>query len=131
MKKEKKHTDIQALVQAINRDPDLLHLDYTPSVHQLSELGLEALQAILPLLNSSDNRERLRAETVLEGVIYRIYGWQPGAGFPENSNGEQEARKLLLLNGNYQANASEEIRLSSVNKWEHWLQKNYTQNEKR
>jgi hypothetical protein len=131
MKKEKKHPDIHALVQAINDNPDMLHLDYTPSVHQLSEYGLEAVQAILPLLNSKDEWERRRAERVLEGVIYRLNGWKPGVGFPDNSNGEQKVGELLQLNGNYQANASEETRQSSINKWELWLEKNYTQNGKR
>ena len=131
MKKEKKHPGIPVLVKTINDNPDILHLDYTPSVHRLSEHGLEAVQAILPLLNSKDKWERIRAERVLEGVIYRLNGWKPGVGYPENSNGEQKARELLLLNGNYQADASEEIRQSSINKWQLWLEKNNTPNGKK
>lgn len=131
MKKEKKYSDIPALVKAINDNPDMLHLDYTPSVHQLSELGLEAVRAILHLLDSKDKWERLRAARVLEGVIYRLNGWKPGTGYPENSMGEQKARELLLLNGNYQADAAVEIRQSSINKWQLWLEKNNTPNGKK
>ena len=121
-KKTSHRQNIPALVNDINKQPDILHLDYTPSVHKLSECGLDAITAILPLLSSHDSWERLRAQRVLEGVIQRKYGWQPGQGYPPGSNGEEKVRKLLLEMGNYQAEVSKEIQTASILKWKNWLQ---------
>jgi hypothetical protein len=115
--------DIPRWVSAINDDPDLLHTDYTPAVHRLSECGLTAAQAILPLLNSTNEQERLRAQRVLEGVIKRRFGWQSGQGFT-NYEVEQNYIALMQLNGNYQADAPEARRLDAIKSWNHWLSQN-------
>ena len=109
-------------VAAINENPDILHSDYTPAVHKLSECGFEAAIAILPLLDSEDALERLRAQRVLEGVVQRAYGWKPGQGFPPESNGEKEIKNLMQEMGNYRADASKDERIAAIEKWEYWLQ---------
>lgn len=131
MKKNKDNSKIDSLVKVINENPDMLHLDYTPAVHELGESGLGALEAILPLLNSIDELERLRALRVLEGVINRSNGWKPGIGYPEGSDGEQKTRELLQLNGNYQYDAPLEQRTASIAKWEQWLKEQDTKKSKK
>lgn len=123
MNSENKCNDIPLWVSTINDDPDLLHADYTPAVHRLAECGLAALRAILPLLNSTHEIERVRAQRVLEGIIKRRYGWHPGQGFT-NYEAEQHYNALMQLNGNYQANAPETWRLQAIEKWNQWLSQN-------
>ena len=113
--------NIPILVNNINKNPDMLHLDYTPAVHALSKCGLKALGAILPLLNSKDVWERQRAQRVLEGVVQRRHGWKPGQGFPKDFNGEEKTRDLFHQMGNYRAGSSENERIASIAKWKAWL----------
>ena len=129
MKEKKNSEDIPELISKINNDPDLLHLDYTPAVHQLSECGIDAAIAVLPLLDSSEIWERYRAQRVLEGVVQRMYGWQPGKGYPVGIDGEEKVKKLFIKMGNYQADASIEIRNASIIKWEKWLKERLKDNE--
>lgn len=129
MKEKKNSKDIPELISKINNDPDLLHLDYTPAVHQLSECGIDAAIAVLPLLNSTEIWERYRAQRVLEGVVRRMYGWQPGKGYPVGIDGEEKVKKLFIKMGNYQADASIEIRNASMIKWEKWLKEKLKDNE--
>ncbi|HSI77827.1 MAG TPA: hypothetical protein VK957_18150 [Lunatimonas sp.] len=131
MKKHKDSLNIDSLVKVINENPDRLHLDYTPAVHQLIEYGVEAIEAVLPSLNSQDKWERLRALRVLEGVINRQNGWKSGIGFPDGSDGEQKTRELLQQNGNYQYDAPIEQRTSSIAKWKEWLKGQNTKNVKK
>ena len=120
--------EIPRWVAAINDNPDSLHPDYTPAVHKLSGCGLAAAMAILPLLSSLKEPERLRAQRILEGVIKRRFGWKPAKGFP-NYEAEQSYEAMLLLNGNYQATASEENRRQAIDKWNHWLSQNKDEHE--
>ena len=115
--------EIPQWVKSINENPDMLHLDYTPSVHALTDCGLNAIEAILPLLNSEDKWERRRAQRVLEGVVMQIYGWKSGQGFPEKSDGEEKVDKLFKKNGNYDAVNSKKERQLSIAKWDNWLKK--------
>lgn len=117
-----KSKEIDNLLKELNKDPDKLHLDYTPAVFRLIEYGLEAALAVLPLLNSNDKWERHRAQRVLEGVIQRRFGWRPGYGYPEGSVGEEKLKNLLFEMGNYQAEGSIKQRSASINKWKVWLQ---------
>jgi hypothetical protein len=121
---------ISQLIKTINQNPDMLHLDFTPSVHKLSEYGLNAVTAILPLLDSESFWERFRAQRVLEGVIQRRYGWKSGQGYPPGSNGEEKVRVLLHEMGNYHADTSKEVRAISINKWKNWLQTQMNEDEK-
>ena len=128
MKENKSKENILELINKINDDPDVLHLDYTPAVHQLSTYGIDAAKAVLPLLDSEDIWERYRAQRVIEGVVQRIYGWQPGQGYPKASDGEEKIKKLFLQLGNYQANSSTENRKASIQKWDKWLKEKQKNN---
>ena len=52
---------LDSLIMTIDDNSDILHSDYTPSVHQLSTMGIPALDAITPLLSSADEMTRLHA----------------------------------------------------------------------
>lgn len=122
--------DIDLWIETIHENADILHLDYTPSVQKLSECGLKAALAVLPLLNNKDVWQRYRAQRVLEGVIQRKYGWKPGSGYPSDSHGEENVKNHFSEMGNYQANDSQEKRKESIEKWEHWLQAQIQKDEK-
>ena len=133
MKSEQKNNDqpknqkkVESLIRKINDSPDKLHSDYTPAVHELINYELLAVKTVLPLLNSDDTMERYRAQRVVEGVIQRRFGWKAGQGYPLNSDGEQQFLVLWKVNGNYNADDPEEIRLKAIKLWENWLKENYT-----
>ncbi|MFH0894877.1 MAG: hypothetical protein V2A54_10625 [Bacteroidota bacterium] len=85
---------IDSLVKTIDDNYDILHSDFTPSVHKLSTMGIPAIEAVLPLLNSSKEDTRLHAQRVVEGVIYRMNGFVPGQGFT-TKGGEEKSREIL------------------------------------
>lgn len=122
--------EISSLIKNINVHPDNLHIDYTPAVHKLCEYGLDAIKAVLHLLNSTDCFERYRAQRVVEGVIQRRFGWKAGQGYPKDADGEEQFLALWLANGDYTAEASEKIRLEAIKKWESWLLKNLKDGKK-
>lgn len=130
MNKKDQCNDIPEWVRTINDNPDMLHLDYTPSVHRLSECGLAAVHAILPLLDSKDTNERLRAQRVLEGVIKRRFGWLSGQGFLSGSGGEGKTTALFMINGNYQYDGLLKARRDAIKKWKYWLSQNTDEHEK-
>lgn len=59
---------VQALVQTIGDAADMLHLDYSPSVHALIEVGAPALLPVIDLLDAPEEFTRLRAQRVVEGI---------------------------------------------------------------
>ncbi|KAB8153574.1 hypothetical protein EZY14_010085 [Kordia sp. TARA_039_SRF] len=129
MNSEKRNNDnhsntVRSLIEEINTAPDKLHPDYTPAVHELVNYVNEAIKAVLPLLNSDNIWERYRAQRVVEGVISRRFGWKAGQGYPKDADGEQQFLALWEANGNYNAEASEEERLASIQKWKDWLTEN-------
>jgi len=90
--------DLEALLAAIDDDPDPLHLDMTPAVRALGELGGRAVPPLLELLLSDSEETRLHAQRALELVVYRRHGFAPGQGFPTAAE-EQAAREQLVSAG--------------------------------
>lgn len=113
--------EIKMLVQTINDNADRLHMDSTPSVQRLIELGLPGASAVLELLNAPDSHTRLRAQRVVEGVVMRLHGWRPGQGYAD-SEGQNRTAALLKANGDYKADASERKRKTAIGKWRRWIQ---------
>lgn len=114
--------EIKQLIETIDDNPDRLHVDITPSVLRLSELGLSAARAVLELLDAPDFWTRRRAQRVLEGVVMRHHGWVPGRGYPDPHEGQEQTQALLEANGNYQADAPQEARRDAIERWRRWLE---------
>ena len=89
---------IDALVRALDDDPDPLHLDMTPAVQALGEIGIDAVPALAGALESPSEDTRLRAQRALEAVVQRRHGFAPGRGFP-SERAEQDAREELARIG--------------------------------
>jgi predicted RNase H-like nuclease len=119
-RQDKKASEIKKLIDTIDENPDSLHLDVTPSVLKLVQLGLPAAQAVLDLLDAPELPTRRRARRVLEGVVGKRFGWLSGQGFPD-SDKEAEFRRLLKANGNYEADLPPRERKKSIEKWQRWL----------
>src|SRR4051812_37104296 len=104
------------LVRYIDQNPDPLHVDVTPAVLQLMELGLHAAKAVLELLDASDVLTRKRAQRAVEGVVMRRNGWRPGQGYP-NPHAGQKVKSVLESNGSYRADSPSELRRRAIAKW--------------
>jgi hypothetical protein len=113
---------LEACLSTINDAPDMLHFDVTSSVVALSEMGIPALQGVLPLLDSVDARTRQRAQKVFElatfNEVSRVVKPRPLS---------DEARAVWMAlwqeNGSYRWDAPEELRKTAVKLWEEWLKK--------
>ncbi len=111
---------VAALVATLNDAPDLLHTDLTPSVLALSELGLPAVHAILPLLSATEARTRQRAQRVLERVTFARVDRATGI-HPHVENARRAWQALWEANGSYRWDAPEPERLASQRLWQDWL----------
>ena len=114
--------DVARLIAAINEHPDAAHGDYTPAVHALIALGLPALRATLPLLLASDDRTRLRAQRVLEGVTRDWVRQRMPPAPPLSRSSDAAWLALWQQNGSYDWQADAEAREATVARWRHWLE---------
>jgi hypothetical protein len=114
--------DIDALIRALDDDPSMAHLDITPAVERLAEIGPSAAPRLIALLEADDEMTRLHASRVLEGIIERRFGFRPGRGFPDAAS-EESVRRLWRENGDYQHDAPPEARAAAAAKWREWLAK--------
>jgi len=111
---------LAATIQTINDAPVLTHLDLTPSVYALAEMGLSAVTPLLDLLIDDDENTRLHAQRALEMIIARRHGFEAGKGFPTEA-ARQDTEAEWQANGNYNYAAPAAERLASVEKWREWL----------
>lgn len=117
-----KHPDaLKACLQTLNDAPDPLHLDITPAVTALADLGFMAVPSLLSLLNNEDKLTRLHAQRALEIVISKRHGFVQGQGFP-SSEAEKGARAEWIENGDYDYRADKTSRTASIAKWQRWLE---------
>jgi hypothetical protein len=115
------HPDaIAACVQTLNDAPDPLHLDITPAVTALGEMGLRAVTALLDPLRSNDEITRLRAQRALEAIVARRHGFRAGKGFPSTA-AEEAMRDEWEANGSYDYSGNAVARDASLAKWRQWL----------
>jgi len=112
--------DVSRLVAAINDNPDPAHGDLTPAVHALVRVGLTALPAVLPLLESEDRWTRLRAQRVLEGAT-RAWVRARTPPRPATPRADYEWLKLWQDNGDYDWQAPVEARKAAIGRWRTWL----------
>jgi HEAT repeat protein len=110
----------QALVSTLHDDPNPLHIELTPAVESLIELGLIGLPALLPLLNDAEPLTRQRAQHVLATVTYRLLEneLQPR---PLTNVARSAWETLWQQNGNYQWDGPADQRAASIKRWQAWL----------
>jgi hypothetical protein len=110
---------VKAWLDAFDEKPDPLHVDITPSVMALVELGLPGIEAVLERLNAPATLTRARAQRVLEGALARHLGWVSNRGFPTPERAAR-ARAIAEANG-YDPDADESARLAAIARWREWL----------
>lgn len=112
--------DIPGLIATINDNADPAHGDLTPAVHALVRLGLPALPAVLPLLESEDRWTRLRAQRVLEGAT-RNWVRERTPERPMTRKADYAWIKLWQENGDYDWEAPGDARAAALERWRAWL----------
>lgn len=112
--------EVTRLVAAINEHPDPAHGDLTPAVHALVRIGLPALPAVLPLLESEDRFTRLRAQRVFERTT-RAWMRARTPAPPLSRRADRAWTQLWQDNGDYRWDGEPEARAAAVAKWMAWL----------
>src|SRR6266568_4210462 len=80
-------------------------------------IGMAAIPAVLPLLESDMSEQRAQAMYALA----QRHGFYPGQGFP-TPEAEEQARAEWKDNGGYDYSADAATRAASVAKWQRWLE---------
>lgn len=111
---------LEACLRTIDDAPDMLHYDITPSVRALTNMGLPALNSLLPLLDVPDERTRQHAQKVLEQVTFNEIKKALNPP-PLSPLATAEWTKLWESNGSYQWNGPEEQRRAAIKRWEQWI----------
>jgi hypothetical protein len=114
---------IRKLVADLDKDPDQLHLDITPSVLALPEYGLDIVPYLHDALLSPQLLTRQHAENALARAVSRHFGFTQGKGW-SRPDGQTESRALWVANGSYDARADEAARVRSVDAWMGWFRSN-------
>jgi hypothetical protein len=112
---------VRVLISEINDNPDNLHDEHTPAVHELAVIGLASLRnGVLELLLNEDMDTRYRAQAVLDDVTAFEYGFVMGRGW--KSKEDQVAwQNLRTEMGPYDYRASKANRKASYNRWADWV----------
>ena len=77
-------TEIHDQIAALDRDSDELHVDRTPAVARLIELGEPALVPLYDHLDHPDHLHRQRAQRAIEGITRRSFGFD-GRAWPDGA----------------------------------------------
>ncbi len=117
------NADVSYWIDRLDQNPDLLHVDYTPVVHRLIEIGAPALAPALDLMISADEMTRLRAQRVIEGVILVERGFVFGSGWSRGDARANDAafREFWHTLGNLQYERPLDERRHAVELWREWL----------
>ena len=112
-------TRILAAVARLDDAPDPLHLDMTPAVLALAELGTAVIPHLEAGLASPSELTRLHAQRALEHVLYRHLGFRPGSGW-DQPDGEASFRRLWGANGAYAFDGPPTARSAAIERWMAW-----------
>lgn len=111
--------DVKALVGALDDQPDMLHVDFTPAVHALIDRGLIGGCAVVDRLDAPRWLTRVHAQRVLAGVVMQRHGWRAGRGYPDGY-GEERTRALVTALGEVEDGGAE-VRRGVAARWRAWL----------
>jgi len=111
---------LSAAIQTINDAPDQLHLDLTPSVFTLGDMGTAAAAQLVDLLMSEEQTTRLHAHRALEMIMAHRHGFAIGKGFP-TSGSRQQAEDEWKAHGDYDYAADPATRAAAVEKLRRWV----------
>ncbi len=111
---------IDACLQTINDGAYEAHLDISPAVIALADMGLVAVPSLLKLLIHDDEMTRLHSQRALEILINKRHGFIPGQGFISHED-ENKARAEWLANGDYDYSADSASRIAAIARWQQWL----------
>lgn len=110
-------SEIQQQLALLDEHPDKLHLDRTPAVGRLIELGERALVPLVDHLVHSDWMHRQRAQRAVEGITRRAFGFD-GNAWPE---GALDRWMAWWSEIGYDARGDEPARTSAVERLRTWL----------
>jgi len=110
------------LLVRLDDDPDPLHFDYTPAVHDLIAMGEPAIGPTLPYLLSENEATRLHAERVIEGVILTMHGFVFGRGW-SRQNAEEEFRSFYKTLWDYEAVGRKSLYESAVTERQAYIER--------
>lgn len=119
-------SDIAALVDRIDADPDKAHSESTPATQALIAIGEPALPRVVPLLLSDRYETRLRAVHVLELVSMGVFGFRSGLGWARRE--DEQAWKEFWGRMN-PGPAGSVGRARTVELWQEWLAARGTSSE--
>lgn len=107
---------IQDQIAALDRDPDELHVDRTPAVARLVEIGEQALAPLYDHLDYPDPLHRLRAQRAIEGITRRSFGFD-GRAWPD---GALERWTSWWAGIGYDARAEPSARTAAIARLRQW-----------
>jgi hypothetical protein len=113
-------TKVASLIKVIDNDPDELHFDYTPTVHDLIKVGRPAIGPLLDVMLEDPSAKRLHAQRAIEGITMQMNGFRFGRGW-DDPTGEARWLELWKSLGSLRYDASPDERSKSVAKWRTWL----------
>lgn len=108
---------LEACLRTLNDAEDMLHLDYTPSVRCLIEIGQPALEPLLTYLLREDEITRLRAQRAVEGITIKLFKVND-----ENSTEVETRWRKWWKEMGYAYDADPEGRQASVTRLRNWTQ---------
>lgn len=108
---------VDACIKTINDLEDINHLDYTPSVSYLIEIGKPALLPLTDLMYSKDEITRLRACKAIEIITFNMFS-KAGS---KNKKKELKQWKEWWLTIGLRYNANDDERKNAVEKLKKWL----------
>lgn len=111
--------DIKTLINTIDDDAPISHLDYTPSVVELIKRGPEVIPHVLPLMLSEVKVTRFHAKVVLSLVTMRMHGFVLGKGWV--AEGDQERWRVWWKEvGDLDEEADKASRTRAIELWTKW-----------
>lgn len=108
---------VAACIKTINDLENINHLDYTPSVSYLIEMGEPALLPLLDAVSSGDETTRLRICTAIERITYNV--WVDPKTKDKSSKEKKWKKWWATIDLKYNGNKDE--REAAVNRLKEWL----------